>query len=255
MENKVSSVFFVFDMETLVDEPLFEHAAKKWQKERYRDEEDDYVPPSVYHEPICISYLVTSNSARFGEALKKDYVFRTVFSKDPKDIVEEFFSILHKLIVFCYSKSLGFPALVSHNGNKFDIPILLARALKHYDALSDTAKKGLKQLMDDTDRWESERPNYLKNYSVYRIDTCDYFSYSSLKALSSLFGFPSKSIMEGSDVRRKYEEKEYEKIARYCAEDTLTVARILSRLLKAKGQIEPQIPEALDSCEFVFKQV
>jgi len=255
--NKINSekkVFIIFDIETLVEEELFRKAAKKNQLERYDDEEDeDYVPPAVYHLPICVSYLITSSAdIRFRNG--KKFVFRSFFSEHPSKIVNKFFRMFFNVIRLCNkycsngSLSLPYPILVSHNGVKFDLPVLVMRAIKHYEELSQEAKMGLKEFLDESDKWEKERANYRNKYSLYNLDTY-YFFYSSLKAVASLWGLESKTFMDGSEVKEFYNQGKFEEIALYCAEDVLTLGRILNKLLIAKGESGIALPEIVEHCE------
>ncbi len=255
MEEKDNSkkAFIIFDIETLVEEELFRKVAKKNQLERYDDEDEDYVPPAVYHLPICISYLVTTN-ADIELKDKKKFVFKSFFSEYPSKVTDKFFNMFSNVIRWCHrhcnkgSLSLPYPILVSHNGIKFDLPVLVMRAIKHYEELSEEAKQGLKEFLDETDKWEKERANYRNRYSFYNLDTY-YFFYSSLKAVASLWGLESKTFMDGSEVKEFYKQGKLTEIELYCAEDVLTLGRILNKLLVAKGEIGIALPETVEDCE------
>jgi hypothetical protein len=247
MVKNGKKIFMIFDIETLVDEELFRKAGRKNQIKRYDEEDEDYVPPAVYHLPICISYLITTDSD-FTFKNGNRFVFHSFFSKDPSIIVAKFFSVFYKLIQICNNEGfLSYPILVSHNGKKFDLPILVIRAMKHYEILNEEAKKGLREFLDESDKWEKERANYRSRYSLYNLDTYYYF-YSSLKSISLLWEIDSKTFMDGSGVKEFYEQGKFQEIALYCAEDVLTLGRVLNRLLIAKGNKEVALPESLEYC-------
>jgi predicted PolB exonuclease-like 3'-5' exonuclease len=76
-----------------------------------------------------------------------------------------------------------------------------------------------------------------KPWEVAHLDTLelwkfgDYKHYTSLKLLANILGIPSpKQDIDGSDVARVYyEEKDLEKIVKYCERDTIAVAQLLLR--------------------------
>lgn len=254
-------IFIVFDIETLVDEKLFEEAAKKRQQDRY-NEEDDYVPPAIYHVPVCISYLLTSNgNVQFPLKLtsnrdvieSREYIFKVYFSKSPVFLVNKFFEILGWLIGSYQQNRKGgnfvrYPILVSYNGTRFDLPLLTAMALKHYEGFSNAAKSGLREFLDESDKWERERANYSNKYSSYHIDAYRYF-YSSLKSVGKFYGLEVKTYMEGKDIKSYFEDGKFKEIALYCAEDVLTLARVTGKLLEAKGEGRIKLPESINECE------
>jgi len=253
--NNQQKLFIIFDIETLVEDELLKKAAKKNQLERYNDENDeDYVPPAVYHLPVCISYLITNNGD-FKFKNREKFVFKSFFSKDPSKVVDLFFKVLYKAICLTKRKDnpfLPYPILVSHNGIKFDLPVLVMRAIKYYENLSEESKSGLKEFLDESDKWEKERANYRSKYSIYNLDTFYYF-YSSLKSIALLWGLESKTFMDGSEVERFYKDGRFEEIAFYCAEDVLTLGRILNKLLIAKGDAKVALPKEIQCCKVIIE--
>ena len=61
----------------------------------------------------------------------------------------------------------------------------------------------------------------------------DIKNFSSLNLLAHVFGIPSpKDDMDGSMVAKTfYEDKDLEKIARYCLKDVITLARVYNRFV------------------------
>jgi predicted methyltransferase len=60
----------------------------------------------------------------------------------------------------------------------------------------------------------------------------DFKQYTSLKLLAHVFGIPSpKDDIDGSQVAQVYyQEKDIERIVRYCEKDVVTVAQVLLKM-------------------------
>ena len=60
----------------------------------------------------------------------------------------------------------------------------------------------------------------------------DFKQYTSLKLLAHVFGIPSpKDDIDGSQVAQVYyQEKDIERIIRYCEKDVVTVAQVLLKM-------------------------
>ena len=108
--------------------------------------------------------------------------------------------------------------LCAHNGREFDFPYLARRMLilgLPLPAVLQTQGK--------------------KPWEVSHIDTMDlwkfgdYKNYTSLDLLAAIFNIPSsKEEMDGSLVHEVYyQERDLEKIARYCALDVVNAAQVL----------------------------
>lgn len=264
--------FLVFDIETIVDYDFFEATASDRIKEKVETEKD-FFPPAIYHVPVAISCLYTNNKNITVENEKK-YKFVSFVGKNREDsefkVVNYFFEILDGLINFSESKRIGimgrnnlyinYPVLVSHNGMGFDLPVLSLRALKYFDKLSDKAKNALREYLNNSDQWENNRPNYFTNKnSKFNIDTKSIWNYN-LKSICALFGIEVKNTMEGSEVGELYkdfiDEKEgssnnLNNIAIYCAEDVLALAKVLNKLIIAKGEKAIPLPETLEECNII----
>ena len=108
--------------------------------------------------------------------------------------------------------------LCAHNGKEFDFPYLARRilinGLKIPSVLDFSGKKP----------WEV---NHLDTMQLWRFG--DYKNFTSLQLLAAVFNIPTpKDDIHGSDVARVYyEEKNLERIVKYCRKDTLTVAQLI----------------------------
>lgn len=116
-----------------------------------------------------------------------------------------------------------FPNLVfcGHNIKEFDIPFLCRRMIIHRMSLPECM-----QLQG------------IKPWNIPHIDTLelwrfgDYKNYTALGLLAEVLGIPSpKDDIDGSMVGKVYwQEKNLERINRYCLQDVLTTAKIYLRL-------------------------
>ncbi len=91
-----------------------------------------------------------------------------------------------------------------------------------------------------------------KPWEVPHLDTLELWkfgdrkNFTSLDLLATVFDIPtSKAEIDGSQVRRVfYEEKDLEKVARYCALDVINVAQVLLRM-SGMPIVEPEYIDEL----------
>lgn len=218
-----------FDIETIPDESLivqvlgeeadtFEDVLEK-RRQKYKKEtvEEVFFPP-VFHEVVCISYLI--------RLVNKDGTVSRFFSAispilGEPEIISRFWKSLGRLIAICeeYKANLssddwsGFTSIITYNGRVFDIPVLIARTLKHKDVIlqqkvgDKDVELGLTVFLDDTDRFEKEKASYLSRYSKYHIDLIDILggrSKHTLRALCSLCDIPVKNQGKATEVAKLY---------------------------------------------------
>lgn len=137
----------------------------------------------------------------------------SISGHDEKEVLVQFAKVLEKYPSY---------KLCAHNGKGFDFPFLGKRFLIHGLPLpAHLAIMGKKP-------WD-----------VPHIDTNELWAFgskgpnggASLKLLCALFGIPSpKDDISGADVRRVYyEEKDLERIVKYCEKDVFALARVLQR--------------------------
>jgi len=255
--------FFIFDIETIINEELLEKTGNKTQIDRYMDPEDDYFLPVVFHIPIAVSILYTTNCEQpvyFSE--DKPFYFESTVSVKPEKIAERFFEVFHRAIEKARQDDIitgqtrnnypiFHPVLVSHNGLKFDIPVLYIWGIKCYEILSERGREGLKEFLNDNDIFENNRPNYTKKFSRFQLDTLNFFPFSSLKSICYLYGIDVKSQMDGGNVSEFFRLGRLEEIGQYCAEDVLSLAKVLNKILRAKGENGLYLPENyISDCTF-----
>ncbi len=225
----ISNILFL-DIETVPGTPqysdldetfqtLWKHKAKSILKkngEEATDEEGDetYNRAGIYAEfgkIICISVGIFHFDKEAGEWKTR---LKSYADDDEFVILKEFGEMLAKKY-----NNPNIHCLCGHNIKEFDIPYICRRMLIHQlpfpAALDISGKKPweTKHLLDTMELWKFG----------------DIKSFSSVKLLAAVFGFPSpKDDIDGSDVARVYyEEKDLPRIARYCEKDVVAVMQLM----------------------------
>ncbi len=123
--------------------------------------------------------------------------------------------------------------MCAHNGKEFDFPYIARRMLINGIRLPYSL------VLHGKKPWEIP---HLDTLELWKFG--DRKSYTSLDLLAAVFGIPSsKADMDGSEVRKVfYEEKNLEKVARYCAHDVINAAQVLLRM-SGMPIIEPEYVE------------
>jgi len=225
-EIKIKNVLFL-DIETVPCSPSFEDLdvtfQNLWTEKTAWQRKDEYTPAEFYKlkagvmaefaKIICISvgYL-------FVEKNENHFRIKSFYGDDEKQIITDFNELLNSQ----FSKKQH--QLCAHNGKEFDFPFIARRTLINglkLPALLDIA--GEKP-------WEV---NHLDTMELWKFG--DYKHYTSIKLLAALFNIPTpKDDIDGSKVAGVYwNDKDLERIKKYCQKDTLTVAQLL---LKYKGE-------------------
>ncbi|MCK4664354.1 MAG: 3'-5' exonuclease [Bacteroidales bacterium] len=220
------------DIETVPCEPDFDNLDNKFQelwdkKTSYIQEKENKSGKDVYEKAgifaefgkiICISCAFISKINN-----TKSLRIKSFFGDDEKLILSGFIELLNK-----YYYSDGF-LLCAHNGKEFDFPYIARRILIN----------GLKlpKLLDIAGKkpWEIK---HLDTMELWKFG--DYKHYTSLDLLTKIFNISTpKDDISGSDVSKVYwEEKDLQRIVKYCQKDVLAVVQLF---FKYRG--EELIPE------------
>ncbi|MDX1666013.1 MAG: 3'-5' exonuclease [Saprospiraceae bacterium] len=161
---------------------------------------------------ICISVGIIhrTQDKRLGLRLK------SFAAEDEGELLREFVAMVEE-----YYENPHNRYFCGHNIREFDIPYICRRMMVHripYPRSLQLAGKRpweAKHLLDTMEYWKFG----------------DYKSYTSLKLLAALLGFPSpKDDIDGSEVGRVFwEENDLERIARYCERDVLATVQLVLR--------------------------
>jgi predicted PolB exonuclease-like 3'-5' exonuclease len=143
---------------------------------------------------------------------------KSFYGHKEKEILLEF----NKLLEENFNKNNHY--LCAHNGKEFDYPFLCRRMLINGVQLPKILQIAGKK------PWEIK---HLDTMELWKFG--DYKHYTSIKLLAALFNIPTpKDDIDGSLVSSVYwQEKDLERIKKYCQKDTLTVAQLF---LKYKGE-------------------
>lgn len=224
------------DIETVPQFPDLALAPKViqhlWDKKscnfRTEDQEasDVYNRAGIYAEfgrIICISAGVIST--RDGQ---RTYKVKSYCDSDEKKLLTDFNKMLELYTSNPKKK------VCAHNGQEFDFPYIARRTLINGLCLPKILD------ISGSKPWEI-KDRMLDTLQMWKFG--DYKSYTSLELLCAVFDIPTpKDDIDGSQVATVYyEEKDLERIVRYCEKDTLALANLM---LRYKG--EPIImPEAM----------
>ena len=219
-----------FDIETVPAAPTFDHLDDTWQhlwttkaqgilkKTAAEITPDDaasvYDRAGIYAEfgqIVCISVGIF---VRDKETNALNVRLKSFASDNEKEVLEGFSALLNKSF-----PNVERQALCGHNIKEFDVPYICRRLVIHQlpfpNMLNIAGKKPweTKHLVDTMELWKFG----------------DNKNYTSLKLLAATLGFPSpKDDIDGSQVRGVfYDEKDVERIARYCEKDVVGVMQLL----------------------------
>ncbi|GGG93745.1 3'-5' exonuclease [Polaribacter pacificus] len=198
-----------------LSEPIQELFAQKTAYQRNKDElspEEFYERAGIWAEfgkIICISVAYFNQNDSQRQLRVKSF-----YGDDEKQLLIEFKALLESH----FSKQQH--VLCAHNGKEFDFPYIARRVIvNQIDLPAKLNLFGKKP-------WEV---SHMDTMELWKFG--DYKHYSSLKLLTTILGVPSpKDDIDGSEVAQVYyEEKDLNRIVRYCEKDTIAVAQLLLR--------------------------
>jgi hypothetical protein len=159
---------------------------------------------------VCISAGIFSSLSE-----PRRFRIKSYYGKDEVRVIREFSGLVNS---FGRGRDLK---LCAHNGKEFDFPYLARRILilgEKLPAILNTAGKK---------PWET---GFLDTLELWKFG--EFRNYTSLALLAEVLGIADpKDDLDGSQVASVfYDEKDYDRIARYCEKDVLAVAQVLLRL-------------------------
>ncbi|MDD2199678.1 MAG: 3'-5' exonuclease [Bacteroidales bacterium] len=221
LTTPLSNILFL-DIETVPAVPNYEEMSdnfkKHWDKKADFFCKEDDTPESIYQRAgiyaefgkiICISVgLIIERSDG------RKFRVKSFFGDDEKQLLLDFSEMLREYTV----KANRF--LCGHNIKEFDVPYIARRMLVNGIRLPEVIDIAGK-----------------KPWEVHHFDTMelwkfgDYKHFTSLDLLTALFDIPTpKDDIDGSMVAEVYyNEKNLERIVRYCEKDVLAVAQLMLR--------------------------
>ncbi|MBL4587432.1 MAG: 3'-5' exonuclease [Flavobacteriales bacterium] len=230
----LSKILFL-DIETVPQHSGYsemdETSAMLWGLKAERLTKDDETAEDIYQRAgiyaefgkiVCIS-VGFFNLPQGGE---KEFRMRSFYGDDEKKLLRDFCQMLEKH--FGTPKHL----LCGHNGKEFDFPYIARRLIINGLPIPKTLDTAGKK------PWEVQ---HLDTLELWKFG--DWKSYTSLKLLCHVLKVPTpKTDIEGKDVARVYyEEKDLDRIEKYCKRDTLAVAQLLLRYRGEEILTEDQV--------------
>lgn len=210
------------DIETVPQSEFFndlpEDAQQLFADKTQYQRKDDLTPEEFYERAgiwaefgkiICISvgYFTIKNAER-------QFRTKSIIGEE-KQLLEEFNDLVkthfsNPAFVFC-----------GHNIKEFDIPYMCRRMLINGINIPE------KLQLFGRKPWEIP---HLDTLELWKFG--DYKHYTSLKLLTHVLNIPSpKEDIDGSEVRNVYyNEKDIDRIAKYCERDVVAVAQIFLRI-------------------------
>jgi len=186
-----------------------------WDKKAgYLKREDEDTPESLFPRAgiyaefgkiICISFGMFNGSS---------FRIKSIYGDDEKALLGDFSTMLESKF-----SSSDFQ-LCAHNGKEFDFPYLSRRMLINGIPLPEILDLAGKK------PWEVA---HLDTMELWKFG--DFKNYTSLETLAAVFDIPTpKDDIEGSQVGKVYwEDKDLERIVKYCQKDVLTIAQLFLR--------------------------
>tara|TARA_R110000850_G_scaffold271031_2_gene404883 strand:- start:283913 stop:284626 length:714 start_codon:yes stop_codon:yes gene_type:complete len=229
---KIENILFL-DIETVPLEENFDDVDDTlkilWEKKTEYQRRDEHTPEAFYDRAgiwaefgkiVCISvgYFVIKGDIRNFRV--------TSFHGDEIQLLKDFKNLLETH----FNKTQH--VLCAHNGKEFDFPYIARRMIiNRIDIPFKLDLFGKKP-------WEVP---HLDTLELWKFG--DYKHFTSLKLMTHILGIPSpKDDIDGSEVRKVYyEEKDIDRIIRYCEKDTVAVAQVFLRLRNEEILIPDEI--------------
>lgn len=178
---------------------------------------------------ITVAYLQADN-----EELERLKV-KSFYSHNEEELLREFAILIDR---YYYDPERHY--LSGHNIKEFDIPFLARRMLIN--------RIPLPNLFDIRGKKPWQIGYLIDTLEMWRFG--DYKNYTSLNLLATALGIPSpKDEMDGSQVSIVYyQEKDLDKIVRYCEKDVITTVQVLLRM----SAYEPIATEKIESLTYFY---
>jgi len=174
-------------------------------------------PDLSFHKVVCVGVMAYDDNSKI--------VYNKYFyGNNEDDIIKEFWKFFKSIY-----NSFSYPKIITYNGKKFDLPLLVIKGMG-LDNI-DECKEGLMVYLDNSDKWENNKPNYTNPYSKYNIDLINEFGVRmSLEKICWMMGVDVKTEGKWWMVEEHINNNEWDKVIKYCLEDagvTLLLGLIL----------------------------
>lgn len=218
---ELDNVLFL-DIETVPAYPDFEKVSdimkKLWEKkaEQLRRNDPDQTADTLYSRAGIYAEFGKIVCISCGFANGKEFRLKSFYGDDEKVFLSEFKELLENHFNSKYH------LLCAHNGKEFDFPYIARRMLINMIELPEIINLAGKK------PWEVR---HLDTLELWKFG--DYKHYTSLELLAAIFNIPTpKDDIDGSMVGHVYwQEKDLERIVKYCQKDVITIAQLMRKYL------------------------
>ncbi len=224
LNNARLSQFLFLDIETVPEIYKFEALPDKKRtlfekKVQYRLKESQTVEDLYEQAGIWAEFgkIIVISLGFFVKDDGSEFRLKSFASDNEKELLTDFSNLLNTK--YFQRKDLK---LCAHNGKEFDFPYIARRMIINGLALP-------KQLQVFGKKpWETP---FCDTMELWRFG--DYKHYTSLELLTHILGIPSpKEDISGKDVARVYyEDKDLERIKKYCENDVIAITQIMLRYM------------------------
>ena len=229
----LSHILFL-DIETVPEEQNFSNLPEIKQelfaqKTQYQRKED--ITPEEFYERAGIwaefGKIVCISVGFFDDHIETlTFRLKSFYGDDEAKILINFKNLLQKF----YNKKQH--VLCAHNGKEFDFPYIARRMIINKIKLPEKLNLFGKK------PWEVP---HLDTLEMWKFG--DFKHYTSLNLLTNILGIASpKGDIDGSQVAHVYYiDKDLDRIAKYCENDTLAVAQVYLRMMNLEILKEGQV--------------
>lgn len=208
-------------------EELPERFMPLWDKKAaYLKKEEEDSPASLFPRAGIYAEFGKVVCISFGMLIDGNFRIKSFYGDDEKALLTDFANLLESK--FSSKEFL----LCAHNGKEFDFPYLSRRML--INGMS------LPEILDLAGKKPWEVP-HLDTMELWKFG--DFKNYTSLELLTAVFDIPTpKDDIDGSQVGEVYwQEKDLERIVKYCQKDVLSIAQLFLRYQNKPLLTEEQV--------------
>ena len=208
-------------------EELPERFMPLWDKKAaYLKKEEEDSPASLFPRAGIYAEFGKVVCISFGMLIDGNFRIKSFYGDDEKALLTAFANLLERK--FSSKEFL----LCAHNGKEFDFPYLSRRML--INGMS------LPEILDLAGKKPWEVP-HLDTMELWKFG--DFKNYTSLELLTAVFDIPTpKDDIDGSQVGEVYwQEKDLERIVKYCQKDVLSIAQLFLRYQNKPLLTEEQV--------------
>ena len=207
---------------------LWSEKFSKQLKEHQTIEEQFFNNAGIYAEfgkIICISVGFITKNPENGEPVLR---LKSFHNHVEAAVLDDFSDLLNR-----HFNNPDKFAVCGHNIREFDVPYICRRMLVN--------QLPLPRMLDIAGKKPWETKHLLDTLEMWKFG--DIKNYTSLRLLAALFDIPSpKDDISGADVGKVYwEDRDLDRIARYCEKDVLATVQLFLKLKRFPLLKEEQV--------------